>query len=199
MVGLDPRDPDSATVANEPDKFEGLRLAYSPRLGLDVAVDDVVADGLALAVERLSDAGLQIAHRDPVWPPGATEESIMPLQQAGLAALHGGLAHGLAAFDQRMRAGRGGVGPTDEPPGERAGIAVEALLEKVDSAMVVEKFGPALDAEAMGKTLGPKVSGSTKPSRKSWLSSPFSLSKAIRSGAAGATSSLTRGFPPLPK
>jgi aspartyl-tRNA(Asn)/glutamyl-tRNA(Gln) amidotransferase subunit A len=89
MVGLDPRDPDSATLVSEPDKFEGLRLDYSPRLGLDVAVDDVVADGLASAVARLSDAGLQIAHRDPVWPSGATEESIMPLQQAGLAALYG--------------------------------------------------------------------------------------------------------------
>ncbi len=33
---------------------------------------------------------------------------------------------------------------------EQAGVAVEALLAKVDTQMVVEKFGPALDAEAMG-------------------------------------------------
>jgi aspartyl-tRNA(Asn)/glutamyl-tRNA(Gln) amidotransferase subunit A len=89
LVGLDPRDPDSATIANEPDELDGLRIAYSPRLGLDVAVDEVVANGLASAVEHLSSAGLQIANRDPVWPPGVTEESIMPLQQAGLAALYG--------------------------------------------------------------------------------------------------------------
>lgn len=89
MVGPDPRDPDSATISNESDELHELRIVYSPRLGLDVAVDEVVANGLASAVERLSRAGLQIAHRDPVWPSGATEESLMPLQQAGLAALHG--------------------------------------------------------------------------------------------------------------
>lgn len=33
---------------------------------------------------------------------------------------------------------------------ERAGIRVEALLDKVDGDKVIETFGPALDAEAMG-------------------------------------------------
>lgn len=89
MTGVDPRDPDSADIAQEADDFAGLRIAFSPRLGLDVAVDDVVADGLASAVARLSASGLRIARRDPVWPAGATEEAIMPLQHAGLAALHG--------------------------------------------------------------------------------------------------------------
>ncbi len=89
MAGIDPRDPDSAAIANAADDPAGLRIAFSPRLGLDVAVDEVVANGLASAAARLSDAGLRIARRDPVWPAGATEDAIMPLQHVGLAALYG--------------------------------------------------------------------------------------------------------------
>jgi aspartyl-tRNA(Asn)/glutamyl-tRNA(Gln) amidotransferase subunit A len=89
MAGADPRDPDSAVIAPEADEISDLRIAFSPRLGLDVAVDDVVADGLVSAVDRISAAGLRITHRDPVWPAGATEDAIMPLQHAGLAALYG--------------------------------------------------------------------------------------------------------------
>lgn len=89
MAGADPRDPDSADIAQDADDIAGLRIAFSPRLGLDVAVDEVVANGLVSAVERISAAGLQIMRRDPVWPAGATEEAIMPLQHAGLAALYG--------------------------------------------------------------------------------------------------------------
>ena len=89
MAGVDPRDPDSAVTAREPDDIARLRIAFSPRLGLDVAVDDVVAGGLVSAIARLSAAGLSITQRDPVWPAGATEDALMPLQHAGLAALHG--------------------------------------------------------------------------------------------------------------
>lgn len=88
MAGVDPRDPDSAGIAQEAKNIAGLRIAFSPRLGLDVAVDDAVAEGLVFAIARLSAAGLGIAPRDPVWPAGATEEAIMPLQHAGLAALY---------------------------------------------------------------------------------------------------------------
>ncbi|KJC41139.1 amidase [Bradyrhizobium sp. LTSP857] len=89
MAGVDPRDPDSAGIVQEAKDITSLRIAFSPRLGLDVAVDDVVANGLASAVARLSAAGLPIMQRDPVWPAGATEDAIMPLQNAGLAALYG--------------------------------------------------------------------------------------------------------------
>jgi aspartyl-tRNA(Asn)/glutamyl-tRNA(Gln) amidotransferase subunit A len=89
MAGVDPRDPDSAGIAQEARDIASLRLAFSPRLGLDVAVDDVIANGLASAVERIAATGLRIAQRDPLWPAGATEEAIMPLQHAGLAALYG--------------------------------------------------------------------------------------------------------------
>jgi aspartyl-tRNA(Asn)/glutamyl-tRNA(Gln) amidotransferase subunit A len=89
MAGLDPRDPDSAAIATEDGEPRDLRIAYSPRLGFDAAVDKAVADGLESAVERLSAADLRIVRRDPTWPLAATEEAIMPLQHAGLAALYG--------------------------------------------------------------------------------------------------------------
>jgi len=51
MAGLDGRDPDSAVVAQQAKDTAGQRIAFSPRLGLDVAIDDVVANGLASAVD----------------------------------------------------------------------------------------------------------------------------------------------------
>ncbi|SFJ37836.1 amidase [Bradyrhizobium sp. cf659] len=89
MAGIDPRDPDSAAIARGADDPAGLRIAFSPRLGLDAAVDEVVAEGIVSAIARLAAAGLPISQRDPVWPAGATEDAIMPLQHAGLAALYG--------------------------------------------------------------------------------------------------------------
>lgn len=89
MAGFDLRDPDSAGISQQTEDIASLRIAFSPRLGLDVGVDNVVANGLISAVERLSAAGLRVAQCDPVWPAGATDEGIMPLQHAGLAALHG--------------------------------------------------------------------------------------------------------------
>ncbi|NPV20235.1 amidase [Bradyrhizobium aeschynomenes] len=88
MAGADARDPDSfdlsSAAAGAP-----LRLAFSPRLGLDVAVDDEVSGVLQQAVERLRASGLAIVDRDPVWPSGLAEDAVMPLQHAGLAALYG--------------------------------------------------------------------------------------------------------------
>ncbi|MFB6415464.1 MULTISPECIES: amidase [Bradyrhizobium] len=89
MAGVDARDPDAATIARDSGELSGLRIAFSPRLGLDAAVDQAVADGVSLAVQRLAAAGLRIAECDPAWPAVATEEAIMPLQHAGLAALYG--------------------------------------------------------------------------------------------------------------
>lgn len=90
LAGPDPRDPDSAVIA-EPDGRppETLSVAYSPRLGLDVPVDDEVAAAVERAVERLAAAGCRIVRGDPVWPAAATETALMPLQHAGLAAIHG--------------------------------------------------------------------------------------------------------------
>lgn len=89
MAGFDPRDPDSAIIENEGVETPGLRIAFSPTLGLDAAVDPVVANGLEAVVDKLAGTGLRIVRRDPVWPLGVTEEALMPLQHAGLAAIYG--------------------------------------------------------------------------------------------------------------
>lgn len=66
-----------------------LRIAFSPRFGLEVPVDADVAASLEAAVERLARDGLRIERADPVWPDGVGEAALMPLQLAGLAALYG--------------------------------------------------------------------------------------------------------------
>ena len=67
----------------------GLRIAFSPRLGLDVPVDDEVAASVEAAVARLDRAGYRVVRADPPWPAGFDHAFPMVLQHAGLAALHG--------------------------------------------------------------------------------------------------------------
>src|SRR6266581_2630390 len=78
MAGFDPRDPDSATVDSDHVDASDLRIAFSPTLALDTPIDTVIADRLEIVFEHLTKVGLQIVRRDPVWPPGATEEALMP-------------------------------------------------------------------------------------------------------------------------
>ncbi|XUM24784.1 amidase [Bradyrhizobium oligotrophicum S58] len=92
MAGADPRDPDAFDVAAA-DHATPLRMAFSPRLGLDVTVDGDVAAGLQRAVDRLRAGGMPIVDKDPVWPAGLAEDAVMPLQHAGLAALYGDAFH----------------------------------------------------------------------------------------------------------
>ena len=90
IAGPDPGDPESIAVDAAGDlDVTGLRIAFSPRLGLDVPVDADVADAVAAAVDRLAIAGWRIARTDPTWPAGVSEATLMPLQAGGLAALHG--------------------------------------------------------------------------------------------------------------
>jgi aspartyl-tRNA(Asn)/glutamyl-tRNA(Gln) amidotransferase subunit A len=90
IAGADPRDPSSMALG-PPDvrPSRALRIALSPRLGFDAAIDADVEEAVATAVERLRAAGWTIPPADPTWPAGATEEAIMPIQQANLAALYG--------------------------------------------------------------------------------------------------------------
>jgi aspartyl-tRNA(Asn)/glutamyl-tRNA(Gln) amidotransferase subunit A len=90
MAGADPRDPQSFDLPNKPSRpARELRIAYSARLGLDVPVDDDVAHCISRAVDDLREAGLQMVRDDPVWPAGADEDALMPLQHVGLAHLFG--------------------------------------------------------------------------------------------------------------
>jgi aspartyl-tRNA(Asn)/glutamyl-tRNA(Gln) amidotransferase subunit A len=97
MAGLDPRDPDSVEVESGQVGTSVLRIAFSPTLGLDTPIEAIIAERLEAVVGHLSGIGWRIAWRDPVWPPGATEDALMPLQHAGLATLYG------ADFDKNPR------------------------------------------------------------------------------------------------
>jgi aspartyl-tRNA(Asn)/glutamyl-tRNA(Gln) amidotransferase subunit A len=89
MAGPDARDSDSALVETGDADSSKLRIAFSPKLALDIPVDPVVAERLEAVVEHLGESGLRIVRRDPVWPQGVTEDALMPLQHAGLAGLYG--------------------------------------------------------------------------------------------------------------
>ncbi|SIP89405.1 aspartyl-tRNA(Asn)/glutamyl-tRNA(Gln) amidotransferase subunit A [Pseudacidovorax sp. RU35E] len=66
-----------------------LRIAWSPRLGCDFAIDEDVLAQLQARVDALRAAGWQIADADPPWPPEAREYPLIALQHAGLHALYG--------------------------------------------------------------------------------------------------------------
>jgi aspartyl-tRNA(Asn)/glutamyl-tRNA(Gln) amidotransferase subunit A len=67
----------------------GLRIAWSPRLGCDFAIDQDVLETLQARVDALRAAGWAIADADPPWPPEAREYPLIALQQSGLHALYG--------------------------------------------------------------------------------------------------------------
>ena len=90
MAGPSPLDPHSIIVESKAaTEQRSLRLAFSPKWGLDVPVDPDVVACIARVVDRLRQAGIEIVARDPVWPAGAAETGLAPLQQTGLASLYG--------------------------------------------------------------------------------------------------------------
>ena len=100
MAGPDARDSDSVLVESGDVALPDMRVAFSPKLGLDTPVDPVISERLEAIVEHLAKSGLRSVRRDPVWPPGATEEALMPLQHGGLAELYGAaFQKGLEQFD----------------------------------------------------------------------------------------------------
>ncbi len=82
VLSIDPAPPTGRPATS-------LRVAFSPRLGLDCAVDQDGTDTVAAAVESLRQAGLRVAAADPPWPAGTSEEAILAIEEAGLAALYG--------------------------------------------------------------------------------------------------------------
>lgn len=107
VAGADVRDPESIAIEprRPPDAATSLRIACSPRLGLDVPTDDDVATIIDAAVVHLRRAGWRIANAAPCWPGGMKEDALMPLQVGGLVALHGeAFRHDAARFDPDIRA-----------------------------------------------------------------------------------------------
>ena len=88
LRGADRRDPVSVDFA-APSDAPTLRWAWAPTLGLAVPVDAMVRAAGEKAVHAMSAAGLAIEARDPLWPEGAGEDGLMPLQHAALAAAWG--------------------------------------------------------------------------------------------------------------
>jgi aspartyl-tRNA(Asn)/glutamyl-tRNA(Gln) amidotransferase subunit A len=91
MAGPDARDAQSIGVpaGGTPRPARTLRIAWSPRFGFDVPVDEDVAACMARAIDALRRADFCIDDADPVWPAGASEDALMPLQHTGLAHLFG--------------------------------------------------------------------------------------------------------------
>lgn len=90
MAGLSALDPHSAEIAADTaDVPSEMRIAYSPRWGLDVPVEPEVTALVERCVTRLGAAGFAIVEADPAWPKGTAEAGLGAIQQSGLAALHG--------------------------------------------------------------------------------------------------------------
>ena len=65
------------------------RIAYSPRLGLGFPVEPDVAASVRAMAQALERTGHVVEEVDPPWPQGTSEEALLPLQFAGLAAIYG--------------------------------------------------------------------------------------------------------------
>ena len=75
--------------AASPLDLGSIKVALTPRWGLDVPVDREVREVVNAVFARLAAAGWHTSALDPVWPPGAAETGLSPIQHAGLAAIHG--------------------------------------------------------------------------------------------------------------
>lgn len=88
MAGPDPRDPHSVATLDVPPPSIP-RVAVSPRLGLDVAVDVDVMTAFEAAVAKLRAAGWRIREADVAWPQGTNETAFSAVNAAASALLYG--------------------------------------------------------------------------------------------------------------
>lgn len=76
-----------AATRDEPPRE--LRIAWSPQLGCDFAIDDDVLAALVQRVRALRAAGWAVTEADPSWGEAVRNYPLNALQHAGLHALHG--------------------------------------------------------------------------------------------------------------
>ena len=76
-----------AATQHRPPK--NLRIAWSPQLGCDFAIDDDVLAALVQRVHTLRDAGWNVIEASPDWAAEIAAYPLNALQHAGLHALHG--------------------------------------------------------------------------------------------------------------
>ena len=90
LRGRDARDPFSLDLpVDESAAYAPLRIAYAPSFGLPVPVDPDIRQAIRQAVERIAGFGHRMEEASPVWPEGADEAGLMPIQHAALAFAHG--------------------------------------------------------------------------------------------------------------
>lgn len=90
VLGQDPRDPYSVAIPGHSWRdISTLRIAFSPLMGLEAAIDADVAAAVEAAVGTLSDAGLSIELADPVWPDNHPKAAVSAVELAGLSAQYG--------------------------------------------------------------------------------------------------------------
>jgi aspartyl-tRNA(Asn)/glutamyl-tRNA(Gln) amidotransferase subunit A len=88
MAGPDRRDPHSVATLDVPPPANP-RIAMSPRLGLNVAVDADVMAAFEAAIARLRAAGWRIEEADVSWPENTTETAFTAVNAAASALLYG--------------------------------------------------------------------------------------------------------------
>ena len=128
VAGPDGRDPESIVIEHDGCMRANskLRIAFSPRLGLEVPVDADVVGAIDAACDLLRKSGFKLTLVDPSWPYGIGEASLMPLQAAGLAAIHGpAFAHDPQLFDRDVAAQ---IERGLALAGHEVGLALEASL-----------------------------------------------------------------------
>ncbi len=90
IAGRHPADVLSADLpAGSWQGLAGLRVAYSPHLGLALPLDEDVSAAVDAGVAALRRAGLAVHRADPAWPDDTAEERILAIEDAGLAHLFG--------------------------------------------------------------------------------------------------------------
>ncbi|TAJ87518.1 amidase [Reyranella sp.] len=88
MAGPDRRDPHSVALLDVPPPAQP-RIAVSPRLGLDVAVDPDVMAAFEAAIEKLHAAGWRIEEADVAWPENTNEAAFSAVNAAASTLLYG--------------------------------------------------------------------------------------------------------------
>ncbi|MFI5002222.1 MAG: amidase [Reyranellales bacterium] len=88
MAGPDPRDPHSVATLDVPPP-SNPRIAVSPRLGMNVAVDPDVMAAFEAAVAKLRAAGWRIEEADVQWPDNTNEAAFSAVNASAMALLHG--------------------------------------------------------------------------------------------------------------
>lgn len=88
MAGPDRRDPHSVALLDVPPPAQP-RIAVSPRLGLNVAVDPDVMAAFEAAVGKLRAAGWRIEEADVAWPENTNEAAFSAVNAAASALLYG--------------------------------------------------------------------------------------------------------------